>query len=85
MDVMIIMYPFLQLDDGTEIVHSQMHEDGSVKIYIEKPDETDGFHNAYCRLPGYQWSDIYGFSETEIEKYQKIIESFMSLKREVTK
>ena len=85
MDVMIMMYPFLQLDDGTEIVHSQMHEDGSVKIYIEKPDETDGFHNAYCRLPGYQWSDIYGFSETEIEKYQKIIESFMSLKREVTK
>ena len=70
-----MMYPFLQLDDGTEIVHSQMHEDGSVKVYIEKPDETDGFHNAYCRLPGYQWSDVFGFTETEIEKYQAIIES----------
>lgn len=45
-----MMYPFLTLDDGTEIVHSEMKEDGRVKVYVEKPDETDFFHNAVCRL-----------------------------------
>ena len=32
-----MMYPFLQLDDQTEIVHSDMRADGKVKVYIEKP------------------------------------------------
>ena len=27
----------MTLEDGTEIVHSEMKEDGSVKVYIEKP------------------------------------------------
>lgn len=43
-----MMYPFLTLDDGTEIVHSEMRPDGSVKVYMERPDETDGFHHATC-------------------------------------
>lgn len=29
------MYPFLTLDDNTEIVHSEMRGDGTVKVYIE--------------------------------------------------
>ena len=47
-----MMYPFLTLDDGTEIVHSEMHSDGTVKVYMEKPDAKDGFHQigrASCR------------------------------------
>ena len=70
-----MMYPFLALDDGTEIVHSQTQEDGSVKVYMEKPDEKDGFHYAACILPGYRWTDIFGFSNADIQKYQEIIES----------
>lgn len=31
-----LMYPFLTLDDETEIVHSQMLSDGKVNVYIEK-------------------------------------------------
>ena len=42
------MYPYLTLDDETEIVHSEMLPDNSVKVYIEKPDEADGFHYATC-------------------------------------
>ena len=30
-----MMYPFLTLDDQTEIVHSQLLDDGSVKVYVE--------------------------------------------------
>lgn len=38
-----MMYPFLTLDDDTEITHSEMRENGRVKVYIEMPDEKDGF------------------------------------------
>ena len=36
-----MMYPFMTLDDGSEIVHSEMKDDGRVKVYIEKPDAKD--------------------------------------------
>ncbi|MCF0230257.1 MAG: hypothetical protein HUJ76_11280 [Parasporobacterium sp.] len=70
-----MMYPFLTLTDGTEIVHSEMHEDNTVKVYIEKPDANDCFHHAVCMLPMYEWQDIFGFSEDEISGYMKIIQS----------
>ncbi|MCD7777700.1 MAG: hypothetical protein LUH47_04270 [Clostridiales bacterium] len=70
-----MMYPFLTLDDKTEIVHSELLENGRVKVYIEKPDEKDCFHNATCYLPDYEWTDINGFTDSEISKYQEIIES----------
>ena len=38
-----MMYPFITLDDDTEIVHSELREDGTVKVYMEKPVE-GGFH-----------------------------------------
>lgn len=70
-----MMYPYITLDDETEIVHSEMLEDNTVKIYIEKPDEKDGFHHATCFLPKYKWEDVFGFNEDEIIKYQSIIEN----------
>ena len=73
-----MMYPFLTLDDQTEIVHSQLLDDGSVKVYVEKPDAKDCFHSATCFLPGYRWEDVSGFSEAEIQKYPEIIASALS-------
>ena len=70
-----MMYPFLTLDDRTEIVHSEMYEDGSVKVYIEKPDEKDCFHHATCYLPSYKWTEIFGFNDTEVERLKEVIES----------
>ena len=70
-----MMYPFLTLDDNTEIIHSEMRSDGLVKVYIEKPDLKDCFHYATCFLPSYDWENIFGFSKEEIHKYQEIIES----------
>lgn len=69
------MYPFLTLNDGTEIVHSEMKADGRVKVYVEQPDQRDGFHNAVCWLPGYRWEAVYGFTQKDIDRYQEIIES----------
>ena len=80
-----MMYPFLTLDDNTEIVHSDMLTDGKVKVYIEKPDEKDCFHHATCYLPDYEWVDISGFTSTEIERYNEIIESTAHLIMEFSK
>lgn len=70
-----MMYPFMTLDDDTEIVHSEMKPDGRVKVYIERPDEKYGFCHATCYLPDYQWEDIYKFSDKDMERFQDIIES----------
>ena len=67
------MYPFMTLNDETEITHSEMKEDGSVKVYIETPDEKDGFHNAICWLPKYKWENICGYSDTEINFFKQLI------------
>jgi hypothetical protein len=69
------MYPFMTLDDQTEIVHSQMLSNGEVKVYIEKPDEKDCFHHATCFLPKYRWEDVFGFSEDEMNRYLDVIKS----------
>ena len=70
-----MIYPFMTLDDGTEIVHSEMYQNGEVKVYFEKPDEKDGFHYASCFLPEYTWKEVNGFTDAEIERYREIIES----------
>ena len=74
-----MMYPFLTLDDGTEIVHSQILEQGKVKVYVEKADAKDGFHHATCFLPEYRWEDIFGFTQEDIARYQRIIENSANL------
>lgn len=38
-----MMYPFMTLNDETEIVHSDMNADGTVKVYIETPDKKMDF------------------------------------------
>lgn len=70
-----MMYPFMTLDDQTEIVHSEMLPNGSVKVYLERPDKKLCFCHATCYLPTYRWEDIVGFSEAEIAHYQEVIES----------
>lgn len=70
-----MMYPFMTLDDDTEIVHSEMKEDGRVKVYLERPDAKDGFHHATCWLPGYVWEDIVGFSEGDMARFREVVQS----------
>ena len=43
-----MMYPFMTLNNDTEITHSEMKPDGYVKVYIEALDDFGGFHNATC-------------------------------------
>ncbi|MDD4371902.1 MAG: hypothetical protein PHD56_12640 [Anaerostipes sp.] len=80
-----MMYPFMTLTDETEITHSEMLPDNKVKVYIETPDEKDGFHHATCYLPDYTWENVYGYSNAEIDKFKEILESTAHLIIEFSK
>lgn len=49
-----MVYPFMTLEDNTEITHTEMLADGRVKVYVETPDAKDCFHSLVCWLPSYQ-------------------------------
>lgn len=68
-----MMYPFMTLNNDTEITHSEMNADGKVKVYIETPDDNGGFSNATCWLPEYKWENIQGYSETEIAYFNQLL------------
>jgi len=70
-----MMYPFMQLDDKAEITHSEMLDSGRVKVYVEKPDARDCFHHMTCYLPDYEQTEVYGFSQEEIDRYMSVIRS----------
>lgn len=72
-----MLYPFMTLPDGTEIVHSEsILEDGRerVRVCVEKPVDW-GFQSATCWLPEYRWEKIDGFSPEEIDALQKLVQS----------
>ena len=68
-----MLYPLLTLSDQTEMLYSEIKPDWRVKVYVEKPDAKDCFHNAVCWLPGYTWEDIFGFTPAEIRRYEQLI------------
>ena len=68
-----MLYPLLTLSDQTEMLYSEIKPDGRVKVYVEKPDAKDCFHNAVCWLPGYTWENIFGFTPAEIRRYEQLI------------
>lgn len=67
------MFPYITLNDDTEITHSEVKPDGRVKVYIETPDEKDGFHSAVCWLPDYTLENVQGYSESEMASLQRLV------------
>lgn len=72
-----MMYPFMTLNDGTGIAHSEaINKDGkeTVKVYFEQPVD-GGFNSAECWLPSYEWTKKEGFSDERIAYLQEFLES----------
>ena len=57
-----MMSPLMTLNDDTEITHSEMLADGTVKVCIETPTD-NGFNSAACWLPMFKWE---GYSYLEM-------------------
>lgn len=76
-----MLYPFMTLDDGTEIVHSEALVDNNkekVKVVIEKPVQ-GGFKHAECWLPDYKWENVEGYSKEEISELESIVKDLSSV------
>ncbi len=72
-----MMYPYMTLSDETEIVHSHIVESNEGKkviVHFERPTES-GFDSARCELPTYTWVTKDGYSEEEIQLFEKILHS----------
>lgn len=72
-----MLYPFMTLNDETEIVHSErknIDDREMVKVVIEKP-VWGGFHSATCWLPDFKWEEVQGFSPVEIQALQELLEA----------
>lgn len=68
----MMMYPFMTLNDDTEITHSQMYPDGTVKVYIETPRDDGKFNDATCWLPMYRW-EVHGYSWLEMQYLRELV------------
>ncbi len=72
-----MMYPYMTLADETEIVHSQIIDDGDKKkviVHFERPTE-EGFDSARCELPDYNWILRDGYSDEEIAMFEQLLHS----------
>lgn len=70
-----MMYPYLTLEDETEIVHSQIINDNGiekVEVHFERPTE-NGFDSARCVLPEYKWLFNEGYSKEEIKFFEELL------------
>ncbi len=74
-----MLYPLMTLNDETEIVHSEMYENGKVKVCIETPDEKLGFKSATCWLPDYKWENIVGYTTEEQNYFKSLVHSMAHL------
>ena len=68
-----MIYPFITLEDQTEIVHSDIFPDNILIVYVEKPVTDECFHHGVLRIPEYRWDQIKGFTQEELNQYQEII------------
>ena len=65
-----MVYPYMTLADGTEIVYTNVFEEDGIKkveVHFERPTEK-GFDTARCQLPSYTWL---------IREEMKMLDEFM--------
>ncbi len=70
-----MLYPFLTLEDGTDVVYSNTYEhNGKICVLIKFErwnDERDDFDSMECELPNGKMDKIIGFTGEEANYYNK--------------
>lgn len=71
-----MMYPYMTLEDGTEVVRSQIiPKDGvdTVLVHFKRPT-ADGFDSARCELPTYEWTAWEGrLTDKELGEFEEYL------------
>ena len=65
-----MMHPIATLADGTEMVYFDPTPDGRLKICFDRPDTGAGACHATVWVPGYDWGDVFGFTEDDIQRFR---------------
>ena len=60
-----MLYDYVQFPDETQYAYSEVRDDGTVKVVVERPIDF-GFDSAVCILPSFAWSDVEGFTDDEL-------------------
>lgn len=83
-----MFYNYVELSDGTQIAYSNVLEDGTVEVAVERPVEL-GFDSALCILPSFEWKNIEGFSAEELDTLNLFVHNnaqlILRFAREVSK
>lgn len=70
-----MLYPFISLPDGTEIVYSNIEKKDNKEYIVVKferwNNERDDFDSMECELPNGKMVNIIGFTDKEV-KYHNI-------------
>ena len=70
-----MLYPFMTMDDGTEIVYSEILKNNgvdNVRVEFERwNDIRDAFDSMECVLPNGIMTNVVGFSQEEANYYQE--------------
>jgi hypothetical protein len=72
-----MMYPYMILNDDIEVVHSQIIEksgEKEIEVHFERPTD-EGFDTARCSLPSYNWIIKEGFSDSDIDFFERFLHS----------
>lgn len=66
------MWRYVTFPDETIIAYSDIRDDETVQIDIERPRD-GGFDTARCLMPAYRWSNVDGFSGEELESFETFL------------
>ena len=73
-----MLYPYMILSDGTEVLHTQMLDEGAliqrVEVHFERP-VINGFKSARCSIPDCNWLYNNGYSEAELLLFEKLLKN----------
>lgn len=72
------MWEYVRLEDETRVSYSDLREDNTVKVVIERPRDR-GFDTASCLLPSRSWLGIDGFTDEERAWLDEFINNNASL------
>lgn len=83
-----MFYNYAELEDGTQIAYSNVLDDETVEVSIERPIDL-GFDDARCLLPSFEWGPVEGFSDVELEHLDVFVHNnaalILRLAREVSR
>lgn len=71
-----MLYPYVTLGDGTEVLHTGIHEENgmeTVEVHFERPIE-NGFMTARFVLPTYELIERDNVSDEELKFLIKLLE-----------